>query len=104
MVVARGGAIDGQAAERGAASPMTEKGIGARLPRKEDERFLRGRGQFVGDIKLPGMREVAFLRSPLAHATIRAIHIPPAHRGCVFIAADLAGVAAIRADTALPGF
>jgi carbon-monoxide dehydrogenase large subunit len=83
---------------------MTEKGIGARLPRKEDERFLRGRGQFVGDIKLPGMREVAFLRSPLAHATIRAIHIPPAHRGCVFIAADLAGVAAIRADTALPGF
>jgi aerobic carbon-monoxide dehydrogenase large subunit len=83
---------------------MTRQGIGARLARKEDDRFLRGRGQFVGDIKLPGMREVAFLRSPLAHARIAAIHIPPQHRNSVFIAADLRGVAAIRADTALPGF
>ncbi len=32
---------------------------------------MRGRGQYVGDIKLPGMLEVAFLRSPLAHARIK---------------------------------
>jgi len=83
---------------------MTDQGIGARLLRKEDDRYMRGRGQFVGDIRLPGMQEVAFLRSPLAHARIKAIHIPPALRDRVFIADDLAGVAPIRADTSLPGF
>ena len=34
---------------------MTHQGIGARLLRKEDDRYMRGRGQYVGDIKLPGM-------------------------------------------------
>ncbi len=65
---------------------------------------MRGLGRFVGDIQLPGMMEVAFLRSPLAHARIKSIAIPPAWRGSVFTAADLEGVSAIRADTALPGF
>src|SRR6185503_9365473 len=83
---------------------MTEQGIGARLIRKEDDRYMRGRGQYVGDIKLPGMLEVAFVRSPLAHAHIKAIQIPSAIRERVFIAEDLAGVSAIRADTTLPGF
>jgi CO/xanthine dehydrogenase Mo-binding subunit len=83
---------------------MTEQGIGARLIRKEDDRYMRGRGQYVGDIRIAGMQEVAFLRSPLAHARIRQIKIPPALRERVFIAEDLAGVAAIRADTSLPGF
>jgi aerobic carbon-monoxide dehydrogenase large subunit len=85
-------------------SSVTQQGIGARLLRKEDDRFMRGRGEYVGDIRLPGMQEVAFLRSPLAHARIEAVHIPPARRDRVFIAEDLAGVAPIRADTALPGF
>jgi carbon-monoxide dehydrogenase large subunit len=83
---------------------VAEQGIGARLLRKEDDRYMRGRGQFVGDIRLPGMLEVAFLRSPLAHARIRAVRIPPALRDRIFIAEDMAGVAPIRADTALPGF
>jgi carbon-monoxide dehydrogenase large subunit len=83
---------------------MTDQGIGARLIRKEDDRYMRGRGQYVGDIKLAGMQEVAFLRSPLAHARILQIRIPPALRERVFIAEDLEGVAAIRADTSLPGF
>jgi carbon-monoxide dehydrogenase large subunit len=83
---------------------VTGEGIGARLLRKEDDRFMRGRGEYVGDVSLPGMQEVAFLRSPLAHARIKAIDIPPALRGRVFVAADLAGVTPIRADTALPGF
>jgi carbon-monoxide dehydrogenase large subunit len=83
---------------------VTDQGIGARLLRKEDERLMRGRGQFVGDIRPAGMREVAFLRSPLAHARIRAVRIPPAIRRRVFIAEDLTGVSAIRADTTLPGF
>ena len=50
------------------------------------------------------MREVAFVRSPVAHARIRAVHVPEAHRGAVFTAADLAGVKPIRAATALRGF
>ncbi len=83
---------------------LTGQGIGARLPRKEDGRYMRGLGRFVGDIQLPGMMEVAFLRSPLAHARINAISIPPGMRDRVFTAADLDGVSAIRADTALPGF
>ena len=83
---------------------MTGQGIGARLLRKEDDRYMRGRGQYVGDIRLPGMQEVAFLRSPLAHARIKAIRIPEGIRDRVFIADDLEGVEPIRADTALPGF
>jgi aerobic carbon-monoxide dehydrogenase large subunit len=83
---------------------VTHQGIGARLLRKEDDRYLRGRGQYVGDIRLPGMLEVAFLRSPVAHGRIKGIRIPPAISDRVFIAEDLAGVAPIRADTALPGF
>ena len=34
------------------------QGVGAPLTRKEDDRFLRGRGQYVGDIRLVGMKEV----------------------------------------------
>ena len=83
---------------------VTYEGIGARLLRKEDDRFMRGRGEYVGDIRLPGMQEVAFLRSPLAHACIKAIRIPPGLRDRVFVAEDLAAVAPIRADTSLPGF
>lgn len=83
---------------------MSETGVGARVPRKEDDRYLRGRGQYVADIKLAGMKDVAFLRSPLAHARIRDIHIPEKWRGAVFTAEDLTNVKPIRAVSALPGF
>src|SRR6266699_3864952 len=43
------------------------------VPRKEDARFVRGRGTFVDDIALPGMLHGAVLRSPLAHARIVSI-------------------------------
>src|SRR4051812_28370911 len=61
-------------------------GIGASIPRKEDDRFLRGRGQFVGDLRFPGMQDVAFVRSPVAHARIRALEIPDGIRDRVFTA------------------
>ena len=80
------------------------QGIGARLPRKEDDRLMRGRGQFVADIRLAGLQDVAFVRSPLAHARIRGIHVPERFRGSVFTAVDLAGVNPIRAVSGLPGF
>ncbi|MBT5498493.1 MAG: xanthine dehydrogenase family protein, partial [Alphaproteobacteria bacterium] len=80
------------------------QGVGAPLPRKEDERFMRGRGRYVADIKPAGTREVAFLRSPLAHARILGARVPADIRNKVFLAQDLTGVQPIRAVSALPGF
>jgi aerobic carbon-monoxide dehydrogenase large subunit len=48
-------------------------GIGDSIKRKEDDRFIQGRGNYVEDIKLPGMLHLALLRSPLAHARINSI-------------------------------
>src|SRR6266699_5309828 len=80
------------------------QGVGARLLRKEDDRFMRGRGQYVADIRLAGLQDVAFVRIPLAHARIRAIHVPERYRDVVFTAADLTGIKPIRAVSGLPGF
>ncbi len=65
---------------------------------------MRGRGQFVADIQLPGMKDVAFVRSPVAHARLRGISIPAEHRATTFTAAELAGVKPIRAVSGLRGF
>ena len=85
-------------------SPAPRQGVGARVPRKEDDRFMRGRGQFVGDIRMAGLQDVAFVRSPLAHARIKAVRIPERYRHVVFTAADLVGIKPIRAVTSLSGF
>ena len=47
--------------------------IGTRMLRKEDPRFLAGRGRFIDDITLPNIAHAAALRSPHAHARIRSI-------------------------------
>jgi carbon-monoxide dehydrogenase large subunit len=52
---------------------MTEDGIGAPLRRREDRRFLTGRGRYVHDIVRPQQLHAVFLRSPHAHAEIAAI-------------------------------
>ena len=83
---------------------MSDQGVGASVLRKEDDRFLRGRGQYVADFRFPNSREVAFVRSTVAHGRIRKIHIPDEHRNAVFTASDLADVKPIRAATALSGF
>jgi aerobic carbon-monoxide dehydrogenase large subunit len=49
------------------------RGLGHSVPRKEDQRFLRGKGNYVDDITLPGMLHLELLRSPYAHALINAI-------------------------------
>ena len=79
-------------------------GIGARLPRLEDARFLEGRGQFCADIALPGMLHAAFVRSPHAHARIVAVHKPHGLGDRVYLAQDLAGVGKMRSTAKLPGF
>jgi aerobic carbon-monoxide dehydrogenase large subunit len=83
--------------------PNDSWGIGASLLRREDERHLHGRGQFVSDIKLPGTMEVAFVRSPHAHARIRGIIPPPDAAGRVFTAADLPRIQPIRIVTQAVG-
>ena len=79
------------------------QGVGASVLRKEDNRFLRGGGCYVGDIDLPGLREVAFLRSPLAHARILAIRKPSGAEASVFVRADL-DIRSVQAKLGLPGF
>lgn len=90
--------------EREFSSLDAGQGVGARLPRKEDDRLMRGRGQFVADIRLAGLQDVAFVRSPVAHARIKAIHVPERFRDVVFTAVDLVEVKPIRAVSGLPGF
>ncbi|HEX4863382.1 MAG TPA: aerobic carbon-monoxide dehydrogenase large subunit [Acidimicrobiales bacterium] len=48
-------------------------GLGARMLRKEDDRFIRGKGNYLDDFKLPGMLHMEILRSPLAHARIKSV-------------------------------
>ena len=83
---------------------MSTKGVGASLRRKEDARFLHGRGRYVGDIRPAGTLEVAFLRSPVAHARLIGVTKPAGATGRVFTAEDLPEIGPIRANSALPGF
>ena len=44
-----------------------------RMLRKEDPRFVRGKGRFVDDVQLPGMLHLALLRAPVAHGRILSV-------------------------------
>jgi carbon-monoxide dehydrogenase large subunit len=83
---------------------MPKCGIGASVLRKEDDRFLRGRGQFVGDVRIAAAREVAFVRSPVAHARLTRIDVPKELQSVVFTAKDLIGVKPIISAPPLKGF
>ncbi len=52
---------------------MGVEGIGARVARKEDKRFLTGKGRYTDDMVVPGMKYAYFIRSPHAHAKISNI-------------------------------
>ncbi len=78
--------------------------LGKSIVRNEDERYLRGRGEFVADIKRFGMQHVAFVRSNIAHGLIKNIVIPQKFKSAVFTSEDLKSVRPIRADSQLPGF
>jgi aerobic carbon-monoxide dehydrogenase large subunit len=52
---------------------MSATGIGAAVRRKEDFRFVTGKGQYTADINRPGQAHVAFVRSPHGHAKIKKI-------------------------------
>jgi carbon-monoxide dehydrogenase large subunit len=69
------------------------RGMGHSVPRKEDQRFIRGKGNYVDDISLPGMLHLELLRSPYAHARINSIDTSRA--------AALPGVVAVITGEAL---
>ena len=54
------------------------KGMGCSRKRVEDARFTQGKGNYVDDIKLPGMLHGDFVRSPYAHARVKSINIEAA--------------------------
>ena len=80
------------------------QGVGASVPRKEDRRLMAGQGQFVGDLRLAGMWDVAFARSPIAHGVLAGIEKPGGREAAVFTMDDLPGVKPIRAVSSLAGF
>ncbi len=49
--------------------------VGQSILRREDQRLLRGKGQFIADFMLPGMLHVAFVRSSVAHARIKSVDL-----------------------------
>lgn len=88
----------------GSTARIKPQGIGARVLRKEDDRHLHGKANFVADMVMPGLSEVAFMRSPLAHARLTAIEIAPAGQHAVFTRAHLSDVLDIAADSSLPTY
>ena len=75
---------------------MPEPLVGARIKRREDPRFITGTGNYLDDIRLPGMTYAAVLRSPYAHADIRSLDVTDAQRMpgvlAVWTGADTASV------------
>ena len=67
--------------------------VGASVKRKEDPRFIQGRGKYVANVQLPGMAYVAIKRSPHAHARILSIDTAAAEQApgviAVFTGQDL---------------
>ena len=49
------------------------RGVGHSVRRVEDDRFIRGRGNYIDDINLKGQLYMSILRSPWAHATLKGI-------------------------------
>jgi CO/xanthine dehydrogenase Mo-binding subunit len=81
--------------------------IGARLPRKEDPRLLRGRGRFGDDISVPGQLWARIVRSPSAHGQLRELDVSQAITApgvmAVVTAGDLPPGLAIPVRLAVPG-
>jgi len=76
------------------ASPVLPKLVGERVKRREDPRLIQGRGTYVDDIKVTGMRHMAFKRSDIAHGRITKIDTSAAAKmdgvEVVFTGADMA--------------
>ena len=83
-----------------------ERLLGKSIKRREDPRFITGKGTYVDDVKLPGTTHAVFVRSPHAHARIKKIDTTAAarHPGivAVFTGADMTGVNSLPCGWLLP--
>ncbi len=80
------------------------QGVGASVLRKEDERHLQGKGNFIGNLQMHDLNEVAFLRSPVAHARITDIRIPKELDGCAFVRESMADAQDMVAEATIPSY
>lgn len=78
--------------------------IGARLLRKEDGRHLIGASTFTADVRVPGLQDVAFVRSQFAHGLLSAVTKPEGLERSVFSAADFPDLKPIDGGPELPSF
>ena len=76
--------------------------IGASLPRKEDARFLLGHGKYIADVRVPGVQDVAFVRSQVANGRVRSVTKPEGESANVFTLADLGALTILEAGPELP--
>ena len=81
--------------------------IGRPLKRAEDRRLITGQGSYIDDLKLPGLAQLVFLRSPHAHARVKSLRVEAARRARgvigVFTAKDLGPLRQIPYLRLLPG-
>src|SRR5262245_1408540 len=87
--------------------PETQLYVGRSLKRLEDPRLVRGEGQYVDDLRVPGMAHLAFLRSPHAHARVVAIRTDAAREApgviAVVTGSDFADLKPTPYMATLPG-
>jgi carbon-monoxide dehydrogenase large subunit len=79
----------------------SESWIGASVLRKEDARHLLGYGMFIADMRMPGMQDVAFVRSDMANAKVRRVLRPPGTAGKAFTLADIGPLNILQAGPEL---
>jgi carbon-monoxide dehydrogenase large subunit len=84
----------------------TARLMGASIKRREDPRFVTGKGNYTDDLKLPGMTYAAFVRSPHANAKIRKVDTAQAKAApgvvAIFTGKDMTGVNSLPCGWLLP--
>jgi carbon-monoxide dehydrogenase large subunit len=85
-----------------ASHPPSDGWIGASLKRKEDARFLHGHGKYIADVRMPGVQDVAFVRSQVANGRVRSVVKPDGESANVFTFADLQPLTVLEAGPELP--
>jgi aerobic carbon-monoxide dehydrogenase large subunit len=75
--------------------------IGASMLRKEDARHLHGRGMFIADIAMPGVQDIAFVRSQMASALVRRVTKPSDGAARVFTLTDIGPINVLEAGPEL---
>src|SRR6185503_15876924 len=84
----------------------TPRLLGASIKRREDPRFITGKGNYTDDLKLAGMTHAFFVRSPHANAKIRKIDTAKASKApgvvAIFTGKDMTGVNSLPCGWLLP--